>query len=456
MKVRLYNFTKRVNSTKRPTGTYKEIECQLKMDCSTERPVFLIKNENWNISYNYAYVPDWDNYYFLENATIKTGRVWEASFSMDALATYKTDIGNYTAFVERSASNHDDFIYDSLLSKKQWAIGSKTASTNFPNWDTETGARHYNGVFVLRTVGQAGISSYVMNYSALMAAFDWMFTYGNYAEFLSDLTIKTFFNPFQYILSLQWFPFTTEAFNTTHSVTSIPFGYWSAALGEGHTAYKIDTFAKHGSITLNMPTKIYGDFRGTSSNWSNYTVYIPSIGQVNVDAVHAYYGLVIDYSIDALTGYLTVFLKSTQGASISTLTGQIGVPVQIGQLSTNLNSIVAGGAAAGAGIATGNALTATTGIMEVATAVVQPTPSINGTAGNQTALKNFPNIVVTLTAYDSKHFALSEVGRPLMQNAMISNLSGYIKCANASVPIASIRSEKETVDNFLNSGFYYE
>ena len=44
----------------------------------------------------------------------------------------------------------------------------------------------------------------------------------------------------------------------------------------------------------------------------------------------------------------------------------------------------------------------------------------------------------------------------LMQKKTLSSLSGYIKCNNASVPIAGMSTEKDEVNNFLNSGFYYE
>ena len=47
-------------------------------------------------------------------------------------------------------------------------------------------------------------------------------------------------------------------------------------------------------------------------------------------------------------------------------------------------------------------------------------------------------------------------GMPYFNRATISSLSGYIKCRNASVSIPGDGEEQSIVNNYLNSGFYYE
>ena len=47
-------------------------------------------------------------------------------------------------------------------------------------------------------------------------------------------------------------------------------------------------------------------------------------------------------------------------------------------------------------------------------------------------------------------------GRPDMTERVISTCSGYVKCINASVPIAGMSTEKDEVNTYLNTGFYYE
>ena len=47
-------------------------------------------------------------------------------------------------------------------------------------------------------------------------------------------------------------------------------------------------------------------------------------------------------------------------------------------------------------------------------------------------------------------------GRPCQYVDTISNHSGFVLCENASVDIAGDNSERDEINSFLNSGFYYE
>lgn len=82
--------------------------------------------------------------------------------------------------------------------------------------------------------------------------------------------------------------------------------------------------------------------------------------------------------------------------------------------------------------------------------------SVIGIPGNKANLTQFPNISVSVQRYGSKDIPQNTLGRPCYKNVQISTLSGYIKCAGASVDIAGLAGEKEMVNSFLNNGFYYE
>ena len=51
---------------------------------------------------------------------------------------------------------------------------------------------------------------------------------------------------------------------------------------------------------------------------------------------------------------------------------------------------------------------------------------------------------------------LAEVGRPLCQPKQINTLSGYIQCENADCTISGTHDEAAKVNEYLNSGFFYE
>ena len=66
IKVKLWSFTKRENSTKIPTGTATEFDCVLKDDTSIVNPTIELSANNLT-SYNYAQISDFGRYYFIRD-----------------------------------------------------------------------------------------------------------------------------------------------------------------------------------------------------------------------------------------------------------------------------------------------------------------------------------------------------------------------------------------------------
>lgn len=49
-----------------------------------------------------------------------------------------------------------------------------------------------------------------------------------------------------------------------------------------------------------------------------------------------------------------------------------------------------------------------------------------------------------------------EIGRPVHAYYTLSDLSGFVLCENARVPLVAFQSEQAAVEEFLNSGIYIE
>ena len=92
MKVRFYNFSKKRNSTAIPSSTYTEKEVRWKEATSVHDPVVEISGGP-NTSFTYAYIPDWDKYYFVEDYTTVDYSRTEYSLTEDAMGSHKTEIG---------------------------------------------------------------------------------------------------------------------------------------------------------------------------------------------------------------------------------------------------------------------------------------------------------------------------------------------------------------------------
>lgn len=455
MQVIFYNFTKRKNSTARPGGGVS-LNCQLKQDTSIGNPVFIING--WNAAYNYAYVPTWGRYYFVTDATYLTGQRVEAACSVDVLATYKSNIQGYTGFVERAASQFNVFVTDSLVSNTLDIVQQNHQTSEFPDpFD-----RH-PGTYMMRVVNRkgssTGICTYAMTVGQLSSFMDAMFSDGTFGDSLSDEVTKTFFNPFQYIVSLMWVPVKTSSINGNDE--EIYFGWWNSKV----KAKKVSDEYSGGITSIINPVKIpenkYADFRRYHPAFSQYYVYLPCIGSVPISGSDIENGLVITLTIDIITGNAEYHLQeagesSGVGTLIATYMCQMGVPVQIGQLNSMLN-----GAISGVGGVIGKALTGNIG-GAIATGVsavqdtMSPTPSINGTQGSKYMITALGRVDVTCLNYGTCDRPETVAGRPLYKNIRLGNLYGYIKCGAASVPIPGYDAEKDAVNNYLNSGFYLE
>ena len=66
---------------------------------------------------NYAYIPKFNRWYFISNTIYELG-TWYLQLRCDVLATYKTEIGNSSHYVERCAYEFDGDIIDGLYPEK--------------------------------------------------------------------------------------------------------------------------------------------------------------------------------------------------------------------------------------------------------------------------------------------------------------------------------------------------
>lgn len=451
MTLTLYVFSKKKNSTARPTSSGTSFEVKLKRSTSLLSPEFLLSGDIEEILlYTYAY---WDGrYYFITDITLETDNLVSISCRVDVLATYKTEIGAYTAFVERSASSFDEYVYDKYLSAKTIAgVKTSTVSSQLPYWSNE-------GTFLIRTIGKqvnassVGISTFAVSKTQLLSILDFLFTDSNF-DFLADTSVKSFFNPFQYIVSVDWFPFTSLAFRSSTLSDSIWLGWWNT----GVVGAIVDKTNIVISETIDLPTPLYTDFRRYSADWTALKLFVPSCGACYLSPSECNNTLRVAISIDIATGdaLIKVFNDNTSYL-ICTMSGHFSSSIAIGQLQTHEIS-----AMKNATSAIGDLLRLDIGsiidkAVDSTLQMAQPTPCINGSAGNMGSILASPYISLTMLQYEGKHFPTSVLGRPCYKNIILSTLSGYIKCAGSSISLESLDEEKIEVNNYLNGGFYYE
>lgn len=460
------NFTKRRNSTKRPGSGGTQHDCKLKEATSIERPTFLLQSNDFTINYVQAF----GHYYFVDDIKSVRQDLIEVSCSIDVGATYKSQIGNYTAFVERSYSYRNIYIPDpavAILDHEEVNEAYQTLA-----YFSYTG---FYVISVLNDVGSGvGFTTYYVFDAANMERLsqyinvDWG-SGGGISSVLEWLQ-ATFLHTADAIIDCIWLPLASSL------LPAASFSSETVKVGTdvitGVTAKRFTDVAIYNFETYIVIPHVYTDFR-KAPPYTTVKLFIPGLGMVDINPLDFEAGAIyIEYTVDVATGDTAVILRDDSelqgGNVISTYTFNIGVSIPIGHVSANAAG-AAGGIASAAGaagvvrsVAASSPVAA--GIIGVASAVnsisqaVAPTMSVHGGKGGRAlfyAEREIRCIVFARNTTDPDDLKNTQ-GSIFMKETRISLLSGYVKCSNAEVPIAGMESDKQAVNDMLNSGFYYE
>ena len=460
-------FSKRRNSTAQPTGgTTKTV--YLKEETSIERPSFILAEP----IADYTYVQAFGRYYFVTDVINLDASRSEIVCDLDVLATYKSDILAYTAFVERAASSYDVFVNDSLLSTQQKIILSEYSASSM----TKIGGHCFVAQVLSGDPNGGGVVLYATNdlipYRQLLTpsvysaqdVLDWI-----------DSKIAQAFDLDVYIGSIKWLPINANQIGT--KTNDFYVGPIEVGIPAGYDVYIADQYANYRDVVYNVTipsTNMYGDFRDTNPRFSRYLMRLPGVGIVDVDPVMM--GTIINTTgmqlnvqmdIDYVSGDIVYYLLTqtppdTTQTEFARYRGNISVDVPIAKSVADFGKSVGTftgtvGAGAAAGGAIGAAVGAVVGAVGVVANELTPDTSMIGGGGNKSDISyTSAAIRVYVQHYGYKDYPTAVAGRPLMQNVTLSSLSGFVKCGNASVPLAGHEGDMAAVNNYLNSGFYIE
>ena len=456
------SFSKRKNSTKQPSGG-TSATVTLKEGTSIESPVFLLSGDLFTCTYVNAF----GHYYFVTDVISIRNGLTEIHCEMDPLATHKSDIGSYTAFIERCDNYRNPMIPDPMVAMTNGEnvyMTSVSAGTVFSD----------TGVFCLSCISEKGsaagfCSYYLMSASTLQAVAQYVCNSWPLGTDFFDWLQTTFLKTFESIISCVWLP-CSAALTPGGTSESIVVGIDDI----GVTAYRITgNPVGNGLVTLTIPGT-YTDFR----RGAPYTIgklLLPCFGMIEFNPLDFVDNeMNVAFYVDFATGDAVYHLKDKNGKFISSATTNLGVNCPIGKVQQNSGSIVGGAvsligaAATGVGAAAHGlqgvtkasmALSATAqGINGLASAL-SPTPSLIGGTGGRANAKSNTDIVCTIierVTQDPDDFRTTH-GWPWMKTGTISSTGGgYVQCSNASVPINGMSEERDVINEYLNTGFYYE
>ena len=526
MDVYLLQYAKKLNSTMQPNlSILTPNDCKLKAPCSVLAPVIELYSiditvyENV-IKANYAYIAEFERYYYIKNWTFNDN-ILIASLEVDPLATYKTQIQSSTQYVLRSSAMSNGAIVDAkypiLTSMPQTLV----STLNNPLQPSLTDY----GVFVVGILNDqvtfGGLEYYVFSYLSFVIFRQNLFNLAT--QWGSDTSVvagikKAITDPFQYVASIMWLPYSVADFVTrgfATQTTGVSIGYDTISM----TAYYITTDHLNveftNLVTPTIPKHPLAATRGSYLNCAPYSRYYlsfyPFCGLIEIDSAKLVGATYLDlvYTVDLRTGKGVLSIcTSYSGTSyadwkpvtpIQVIEAQIGVNIPLTNvytaLPTSLGQMVmnAGIAAAdkfGGFVEVGKKITANVAdvindaipenlqrfiggnnnnigaepfnmddLAKIASsaAAMNSTAEIKGSQGTISLNSRMP-----LQLWGKFYYVADEdnskFGRPLCQSVSLSNLTGFVQCAEPRITLPSYAfpAEVAEIENYLASGLYIE
>lgn len=377
--VSLYTFEKKRNSTARPitpaatfSGEIKEDFTPLNFDMT-----FDFSNKSQIPAYNYAYIANFSRYYYITD-WVFVGGLWRGSFTVDVLATYKSEILASNQFVSRAVSDKMDGLidtsYPTINGSNQGLSGDITLRQDtFWGITPGTGQDMFDkGTVIIGCIGNTGNNVGCLTYYAMAVAgfnnlMNALLTDISWANIslseISDGLQKALINPFQYVASVVWIPYDSIAFVTQSGApnsditASIRLGWWNFSISAGGNVARIlhdpmtvgwDYIRKKQYFAIDKHPQATS--RGEWLNLAPYSKYIFTFlpfGRFELDSAELYgfeylgfEVLLHSYTGDSvLTLYAAHDNQGTSDKIIMTVNANIGVPLPVGQIALNIGNM---------------------------------------------------------------------------------------------------------------------
>lgn len=467
MQATFYQFAKRTNSTKRPSGG-QEFGIDLKAPCNIIDPEIKIATQNDPTGYNYCYLPTFSRYYWVKNWTYSDG-LWKASLTVDTLASYRDQIGYSTEYVVRSSAKYNGTISDGLYPATA-EVRSVTSAFQGGFSETISGGFFVIG-FIAKAANSIGAITYVVmtpgNVKKLSAKLltDVSYLSIDNAE-ISDSLTKVLFNPYQYIVSCNYFPFDVAKL-TAHLplVSKVDVGWWSIDVPCWILGADNNNLTK--SVNVGIPKHPQAASRGgycNASPYTDYTIFLQPFGVIPLDASKLWGAntLSIQYVVDLFTGDSILRILTNTNQLVYETTAKLGVSIQLSNIAFDIPSGSGGLLQTGIAAAFGGLQAAFSGgsISDVGNGILNAAQATNadvaskGATGSTIAFDTVPYIVARfkiLVDDNNEHH-----GRPLCQRVQLFSIPGFIMVDDPDIALPATAAEIDSVKSYMKNGFFLE
>lgn len=480
LSLKLFKFSKKPNSTKVPTGSGSNVasftQVLLVEGTSVQNPIFHITTGPSTLTdysrFNYAYCSTLARYYKIEEFTWYPDG-WRIRCSTDLLASLRSVIGASTQYITRSSAAYDGNIIDEFYQLK-------TDPTVYSGWVDSTQpwlANIDTGCYIVGVLSPdpqfGSLTYYAMPGSSLAVLCDYLLndaitTTHHFDPDNASLPLqKALIDPFQYIKSCVFMPFTYSVTPGDTPQTNFPIWEWNVPNCPCKRLLATAPYYAD-SREFDMPKHPQTTDRGNFLNTSPFTtaeLYFPPFGTIRLDTSTTcnYPHLYMQYRVDLVSGLGTLWVWATKTGFnsdkvlIANVETQVGVPIQLSQVTRDYAGMAGGILGSAASLLTGNIVGGVAGFVGSVAKGIYPHTSTIGSGGTFYQL-NF-DASLNMTFYPVIQEYNAYFGRPLCGPGKISDYAGYIETQGAVLTTGTsgfLASEIETTQEIMNGGFYYE
>lgn len=451
------------------------------------------------LSANYLYIPDFNRYYFINDITSVRNNLWRLTTHVDVLMSYQKEISETNAFVSRNEFSYDNMVKDDLMTyyydknvfeyipiKGNYVNKTFTSTTNIFNDNITITCINEDIEFNLDSVTPP-VSS-LPTVTANTSGDDMMYkTYCTYPVNITHLAkrlIGNNSNLANFIISIVAFPFLIDyKANSTHPLklgtTELKDTGSSSSLN--NDAVKVDDLDKNISKYY-----VIADFTISGSSfqdyepYTQYEIFLPYLGWIPLSAdVILNKRLIVYYIVNYQTGKSQVTIYDiTNSKIVYTSNAQVGVVIPVNSTNArevndqrNSNNIGLGVGlltstlSTAVGVATFNPFAVASGLIASGSTIANYIQNQNtnylratGSIGSgQSGLYLPQEVKIRKTSYKPKNYDINFsrlFGKPLNQYVKLGDLSGFTIVGDEHLENfgSALKSECDEIKILLKEG----
>lgn len=430
MQIETYDFAKDKKSTKIPTIEGIIYDVVLKENTSILNPIFQLKLDTTPV---FNYLRYLFSFYFVEDIIHITNNIYEVHCSLDVLASYRNDILSSQQFVVRSASDYNIYLRDDKMHPDFLEV--------VDDWTTQT-SMFTGSSYIIRILGEANndsvdaIPTYISDATGVKDLVKAVFDPLNSVNDIIDALKILICSPYNNILSVNWVPYNIVG----GAAEEIKIGI----MGTGVTAQHLTSAGARDFGLIHRPTPQFNDFRDFDETYTQFTLFLPCVGGVQVKPEDVYAGLGVTILLEYLTGDVIYYLYNSQ------------TNAPLAKYKTNINANVQiGGRVGGQVTGVGNIISANAGFSLLTDALIGNYGTI-GNVGSRLDISTFNTLRLTRRVRGTSQYGTPRVGRPLYELRTLSSLNGYCQCESAKLDTSAYGEVKEQIIDYMNNGFIIE